>query len=287
MYGDHEINLLAGKVAVVAPSLSPNGRGIVNEADKYLHQIATKTGGGFAHHTTSRGVGCNSVHDMPMMEKPVITMYNVFAGDVELESQVIISLVYQTLRNNKDLQRRVLVSDWANPVMTSDKVTLLQELGGYIQSIIQIEYDLVNMFSENQRDYIGARNNGDLTINTTGYNVNLPMFFILLKNGLVTIDPLDSGYQQGRKILFQPYEGNLESFSSVCDNSQTVKAYCITQYWKDILNAESVSVNPAEAKIRTLSSKSLNNISGTFPLRQGYQNIYELIYSFLAPKQIV
>lgn len=228
----------------------------------------------------STGVNIQDVVTKKVPEQ-MINSFRLFQGAKVLESQVIMAVFSQVLRDDKILHDKIIGRDWLNNVLDEQKATILLEVGSKLSEILGIEYDLVNHYSESLRDYLGATNDGTLTADSANYHINFCMLLKLLKRDLITLDITDSGYLNGMKILYRVYESKRESFKNICQNTGTNKPMCVVRYFKDLANNEQTSVRPEEYKIRTLTCNSLNFISKEFALKKGYTNIYQLIYSYL------
>ena len=217
------------------------------------------------------------------VESPVkvtISAYELFQGDELLESQVAIAVVSQILRDDRQMYLKLQSLDWLNNILDASKTNFLIEIQALVSDIMSVKYDLVNHYSESLKQFVGVLGS-ELNPTTKGYNLNIAMYFKLIKTGLITIDPMDNGYINGQKLLHSAYDGKAESISRVCENSGDKKSLCVVQYIKDILSKSQMTTKPTDNKLRGLTSSNLEFVALSFSTKKGYQNIYSLIYSYL------
>lgn len=213
-------------------------------------------------------------------EVETINAYELFQGDELLESQVVIAVVCQVLKDDRQMYLKMQSLDWNNNILDPQKTNFLISLQSEVSDIMAVSYDLVNHYSESMKQFVGAM--GDtLKESTKNYNLNLAMYFKLVKTGLITLDPTDSGYVNGQKLLHSPYDGKAESIRRVCENAGAKKALCVVQYVKDIILKERMTTKPTDNKLRGLTSSSLDYITSSFYSKKGYNSIYSLVYSYL------
>lgn len=246
-----------------------------------ISDIAKKTNL-LAYKDQQLGQGGNKMHG-GLNPRPntaqVISSHELFQGDDLLEAQVVIAIISQLLRDDRQLYYQVLAEDWLNNIIDDRKTKLLINLGSMVSDVLGVKYDLVNHYSQGLKEFIEAM--AQLTAQSKDYNINLPMYFKLLKTGLLTVDPTDVGYVNGQKLLHNTYDGSSESIKTVCSKVTHNRSQCTVQYIKDLIKNETASTSPTDLKLRSTLTQSFNNVALSFSTKKGYNSIYSLIFSYL------